>query len=420
MRNKTLIEFHILQNYAASNLNRDDTGSVKDVIFGGIPRARISSQCLKRSIRKSDVFYEYLEKEKLGFRTRYLPEKLKEIMIKEKGFDAIETEVVSDIFKSIAGGSGDVKDGKKMSSQLIFLSKENVDAIIEYYLELKKSTNSKIDIDKSIKCFNELSQLEKAENKDKEKIKTKKENYDKSLKEISKVLLENISSVVEEKSSVPVDVALFGRMTTNQPIRDINASCQVAHAFSVNKHAKEFDYFTAVDDLLSEYTDDPGSGHLGETEFTSACFYKYISIDFDSLVDTLKGDKTLALNAVCGLLKSSVFSNPTGKQNSFASHTLPHFIGIEIKDKKIPVNYCNAFIVPVGIEIKDKKVLVTKGNWLEESAEKLTDHAVDSRKSYSLPVKEKAVFDKTGKGDAFGEKQATLDDLESWLKDKLK
>ena len=45
------IEIHMLQNFAPSNLNRDDTGSPKDAEFGGYRRARISSQCIKRAVR---------------------------------------------------------------------------------------------------------------------------------------------------------------------------------------------------------------------------------------------------------------------------------------------------------------------------------------------------------------------------------
>jgi len=46
-----LIEVHIIQNHSPANLNRDDLGAPKSCMFGGVPRARISSQCLKRSIR---------------------------------------------------------------------------------------------------------------------------------------------------------------------------------------------------------------------------------------------------------------------------------------------------------------------------------------------------------------------------------
>ena len=35
------IELHMIQNFAPSNLNRDDTGSPKDCEFGGYRRAHI-------------------------------------------------------------------------------------------------------------------------------------------------------------------------------------------------------------------------------------------------------------------------------------------------------------------------------------------------------------------------------------------
>ena len=47
------IELHMIQNFAPACLSRDDTGSPKDCIFGGVRRARISSQCIKRAIRRA-------------------------------------------------------------------------------------------------------------------------------------------------------------------------------------------------------------------------------------------------------------------------------------------------------------------------------------------------------------------------------
>src|SRR5271166_825289 len=46
------VELHLIQNFAPSNLNRDDTGAPKDCEFGGCRRARISSQCVKRAVRR--------------------------------------------------------------------------------------------------------------------------------------------------------------------------------------------------------------------------------------------------------------------------------------------------------------------------------------------------------------------------------
>ena len=43
------IDVHILHTVPFSNLNRDNLGSPKQMIFGGTARSRISSQCTKRS-----------------------------------------------------------------------------------------------------------------------------------------------------------------------------------------------------------------------------------------------------------------------------------------------------------------------------------------------------------------------------------
>jgi hypothetical protein len=63
-----LIEIHMIQNHSPANLNRDDLGAPKTCYFGGALRSRISSQCLKRSIRTSEQF----EKLCSGVRTRQL------------------------------------------------------------------------------------------------------------------------------------------------------------------------------------------------------------------------------------------------------------------------------------------------------------------------------------------------------------
>src|SRR5262245_58053625 len=50
------VEFHALTSHAPSNLNRDDLGTPKTAVFGGVRRLRISSQCLKRTWRTSEWF----------------------------------------------------------------------------------------------------------------------------------------------------------------------------------------------------------------------------------------------------------------------------------------------------------------------------------------------------------------------------
>jgi len=70
-----LIEVHIIQNHAPSNLNRDESGSPKSAYFGGYRRARISSQCLKRVYRTSKTLRNEIDH--LGMHTRSMPEEIK-------------------------------------------------------------------------------------------------------------------------------------------------------------------------------------------------------------------------------------------------------------------------------------------------------------------------------------------------------
>jgi len=49
------LELHLIQSFPPANLNRDENGMPKSTVFGGRPRARISSQCQKRAVRK---FYQ--------------------------------------------------------------------------------------------------------------------------------------------------------------------------------------------------------------------------------------------------------------------------------------------------------------------------------------------------------------------------
>lgn len=61
---RTIIDINILQTVPPSNINRDDTGSPKTAIFGGVRRARVSSQAWKRATRLD--FADRLNRDELG------------------------------------------------------------------------------------------------------------------------------------------------------------------------------------------------------------------------------------------------------------------------------------------------------------------------------------------------------------------
>jgi CRISPR system Cascade subunit CasC len=326
-----LIEIHIIQNHAPANLNRDDTGSPKECMFGGARRGRVSSQCLKRSIRRSELFQEELAGH-LATRTRRLPELIRERFEKDdslREYAELAAKKVSGFGTKEGKERALEKDGKFATAQTMFLTDADVSHVFEVVSAAAREAAT-------VKKFENLKGAD-----------LQKSAQQKGFRPIS------------------VDVALFGRMVTSEAFRDVEASTQVAHAISTHAVKHEFDYFTAVDDLArtnGEVEEDAGADMIGDVEFNSACYYKYFSIDREGFIDNLIGrvlqqeiadrDEAAAIElvgtALDALLRSAVMVSPSGKQNSFASHQLPALVLIEVRPHRSPVSYANAFVKPVS------------------------------------------------------------------------
>lgn len=123
-----MIEIHALQNVAPSNLNRDDTGAPKDAIFGGTRRARVSSQCLKRSIRQHFsglVKQNALASDDIAFRTKRVLDALVKSLA-EKGRN--EAEATEKARLALTSMELSVKDDGK-SEYLLFLGQREISSI---------------------------------------------------------------------------------------------------------------------------------------------------------------------------------------------------------------------------------------------------------------------------------------------------
>jgi CRISPR-associated protein Cas7/Cse4/CasC subtype I-E len=110
------IQLHLLTAYPPANLNRDDMGSPKTAKMGGYDRLRVSSQCLKRTWRTSDIFETAIEK---GVRTKMIGvdafEKLSE-------FPALSRTDRENIAKNIAQVFGKLKSNSLELETLAFIS----------------------------------------------------------------------------------------------------------------------------------------------------------------------------------------------------------------------------------------------------------------------------------------------------------
>jgi len=338
-----LIQIHILQNYAPANLNRDDTGAPKDATFGGYRRGRISSQCLKRSIRRSAIFEEvFAAQELLGVRTKSLPARLKDEL---EALGATKAEVdailprLAEIGRESAKGKGEEEEAKPatedageavagQTKQLIFLGLDELRPMAEKLLAIYRKMGDK----------------------------WKKAKIGDITKELG--------------SSVPrsVDIAMFGRMTTSEAFEDVQAAVQVAHAISTHALTEEFDYYTAVDDLSGQ----TGAGMIGDIEFNSSTYYKYFNVHWEGLVKNLGGDREVARRAVLALIEAAAVAQPSGKQNSFAAFNLPDLVAVEVSARNLPVSYANAFLKPVRPN-SDATLMEASIDSLSTAVQKMSD-----------------------------------------------
>jgi CRISPR system Cascade subunit CasC len=368
-----LIQIHMLQNYVPSLLNRDDSGAAKSAFLGGRQRGRISSQCLKRSIRLSESFQQVFRNNNLlADRTKRLPKLVNDALQAMGVADDVRRAIVVRIpeIGQESGKREKIVDLDKLETrQLIFISGNEVEAIAQRLLALYEEHGAQ-----------------------------KWEKLD--IKEITKAL----------GASVPrsVDIAMFGRMTTSDAFEDIYASIQVAHALSTNELVRVYDFFTAVDDLKkADEEADAGAGMIGDVELNSSTYYKYFNIHWEGLVDNLGDDAEVAAKAVVAFLEAAATAQPSGKQNSTAAHQLPDFVLVEISNKNLPVNYANAFLQPARHEFNR--------TLMQDSITKFNNYAHRVRKAYGLNGRRAFFTTEENMAVDGAQNVETLPNLQAWL-----
>jgi len=305
------VELHMLQNFAPSNLNRDDTNNPKDCEFGGVRRARISSQCLKRAMRWDPVFQRTTNVE-LGVRTKWLVKMLSE-RLAEAGKPKEELKDIVSLFVESTMSKLEAKsvkeDGYPRTAVLLYFGQQELADMMQALSE----------------AWDRLQ--------DKEARKA-------TIEEIAKAIVKSHKGW----TTIP-DIALFGRMLAEKPELGLEAACQVAHAISTHRVAMEMDFYTAVDDLNPE--DTAGAGMMGFTGYDSACFYRYARLDWEQLLTNLKGDAGLARRTVEGFLRATVAAVPGAKQNSFAALNPPSLLLAIVRQDGMAWSLVNAFERPV-------------------------------------------------------------------------
>ncbi|MDP3084800.1 MAG: type I-E CRISPR-associated protein Cas7/Cse4/CasC [Rubrivivax sp.] len=372
-------EFHLIQSFAPSNLNRDDTGAPKDAVFGGHRRARVSSQCFKRSVRLHVGQQGTLAPAALGVRTKKL-QQLLVAALAERGLTNAEERIAVAL-----EAAGLTLDDKGATQYLLFLGRGEVQALADmihtHWDALAPAASAPADPGK----------------------RTKKQAKAAAPDEVKKAVKRLLDG------GKAVDVALFGRMLADLPEANQHAACQVAHALSTHRVEREFDYFTAVDDEGG--ADETGAGMIGHVEFNAATFYRYAVVDVHKLVSNLQGDSALALQGLAAFAEGLARALPTGKQNSFAAHNPPSFVGVVLRHGS-PLNLCNAFERPVAPKPHQRLT--------ELSVAAMAEHEMRMAAFYGDSRDRWAVLDDTGAWPAAqGAAQTSLAALVQWLREQV-
>lgn len=285
---RLFLDVHAIQTVPPSNINRDDTGSPKTAQYGGVTRARVSSQSWKKAIRQ--YFLEYGELKNVGVRSleivRYIADKMNSID------DSIDYDEALKMAQKVLNSAGvsTTKDGK--TKALFFISSRQAENLARAAID---------------------------------------GNSDK--KELQDMLANDPA----------IDIALFGRMVAEDPKLNEDASCQVAHAISTHAVQTEFDFFTATDDFSS--SNDAGAGMLGTIEFNSATLYRYANVAVHDFCRQI-GDTGMVVNALKLFIEAFAKSMPTGKANTFANQTLPQAVLVCLRQDR-PVSLVSAFERPI-------------------------------------------------------------------------
>lgn len=247
------IEYHILQSFPVTCLNRDDVGAPKTALVGGVTRARVSSQAWKRPVR--------MQLKELGVRIGMRTKKVAEVLLGECVKRGASPDQAAECAEALA---------KLLTKDTLFFFSEAEAAVFAEYAAERGFDSGKI-----------------------------------AAKELSSSVKKLLNTAADG-----LDIALFGRMVAQQPDINITGAASFAHAISTHKISNEIDFFTALDDLQ----DEPGSAHMGSLEYNSATYYRYVSLDLGQLAENIGVEELAA--AVEVFTKALYLALPIARQAS--------------------------------------------------------------------------------------------------------
>lgn len=302
-------EMHALHTLPYNNINRDELGAPKTCFYGGAERIRVSSQAWKRVVRRTveDALDEPTA------RTRRLASEVAARM-SARGWSDDDARRAGRAMVYAYGLEPDVDNDNTnvllwvpmVADDLADLAAEHADTIREL-------------------------PLPKTDAKGKVKPPAKKESTD-----LVADFAPEVRTIMNRRNAV---ITLLGRMLANRPDHTVYGLTEVAHAFTVHESAREFDYFSTVDD----YAENTGAGHIDSNDFSTGTFYRYCNINITELATQI--GREAAFTIATEWARAFFTQVPSGKQTATAARTVADVAHLTLRDA--PMSLAPAFESPI-------------------------------------------------------------------------
>lgn len=295
------LEIHAIRTLPPQAANRDEDGRPKSVRYGGVERARLSSQAQKRALRLAFRELGLLPPEERAWRTRRLFGLLQERL------PEVPEDLLEGAFRGLVKAMGAATKGRDLE-YLWFLAEPEVARMADL-------------IRRHGEALARLGEEEEGEEEEERKGGKKPRKKAASKGDLPPEVLEGVAGLLSAPS---LEVALFGRMLSDTALAygEVDGALAVAHALGVGADPFEVDYFVAVDDH------EGGAGHLQHAEFAPTTLYQYLVLDLSALARTV--GKERALLGAEAVLRAFPHALPRGKERAFAHRVEPEAVVVRL------------------------------------------------------------------------------------------
>ncbi|MFF9348436.1 type I-E CRISPR-associated protein Cas7/Cse4/CasC [Streptomyces sp. NPDC014734] len=364
------LSLHLLETLVAVLPVRDENGSPKSLVYGGVERHVISSQARRRAERvharhRANVGIGALAGRSTGLRTREWALITAKALETDHGWDEQEAVTTARAVIEATGlkfGDPAKKTVANLTKVLLFAPADTGDRIAEHVQTHADDLRAWRDAYLLAQRENSKRAARKGSRRTEPVPDETVEPVEASLPALAKHHRDAVLLAIAPRDAI--DIALYGRFLAEiADSPNVDGAVQSGHAFTVHEAEQVDDFYAAADDAklhrkrnalnFLDAADDAGAGMTGYQSLISGTFYRHAVLDRVQLITNLRAagmtEDEAAEAAVAAekeFVNAFVEAFPEAKKNSTASTgSLPALV-LAFEGAR-PYNYAAAFQLPV-------------------------------------------------------------------------